>query len=179
MALSVGKALIIPGLTERRRNQFTEKWRDLDEQKTESLHVPHATAWVMAGFPEQDPEDHRYYGGHHSAAALHSQIEGALAELEQAPPIIANKAVLPIDLERTLEHALVGLHELSLLQRDATVSQLIERVRAAAGSDAQLHAWCKSIQKRTFGHVAAAFSEGAQFPPEKYVQPTLLGNMMS
>lgn len=170
---------VVPALIRWRRREFIQRRRALDEQKGESLRVPQATAWVMAGFPAQDGVDMVYRDENQRAEQLLGKIERSLTRLERAQPSAASRSLLPIDMERTLEEVLVLLHELSLRERDSVVEGLIGRVQDLAGTQKRLNEWCRSIQKRTYGEVAAAFSEGAQFPPEKYVQPTLLGNVMS
>ncbi|NBB84900.1 MAG: hypothetical protein GVY12_01590, partial [Bacteroidetes bacterium] len=174
-----GRLWVLPALIRWRRTQFIQRRRDLDKQKEKSLQVPQATAWVMAGFPVQDEADLAYRGDSRSPKELREKIERGLKTLERIRPSIAGRSILPLDAEHTLEEVIVLLHEHTRHERDAEVDRLIARVQALATTPTRLNAWCTSIQKRTYGSVATAFSEGFRFPPEKYVQPTLLGNVMS
>jgi len=174
-----GRLWVLPALIEWRKTQFIQRRRDLDKQKEMSLQVPQATAWVMAGFPVQDEEDLVYREDSHSSEELREKIERGLKTLERIKRSIASTSILPLKAEHTLEEVIVLLHERTRHERDAEVDRLIARVQTLAGTPTRLNAWCRSIQKRTYGSVATAFSEGVRFPLEKYVQPTLLGNVMS
>lgn len=177
--LRSGRLWGFPRLRRWRRDAFIERRRRLDADQRGSLRIPNATAWALSGFGDLDPEDDLYDTDPGDASRLRTEIETLLSDLERRRATFASADWLPLRWERRLEQLLGRLHPLYFVTDRRCIDDLIRRTRALASSDEQFNRWCRYIQTRTFGTVSTAFSDTFLFPPEEYVQPTALGNVLS